>query len=60
MNDPRIPYTESTQMVEPIKKNGGTVWCLLAKDEGYDFMKQPNEDYFFYSTVEFIKRYLLN
>lgn len=59
-NDPRIPYKESEQMVEAIKKNGGKVWYLLANDEGHGFSKQVNQDYLFYATVEFIKRYLLN
>lgn len=59
-NDPRIPYTESQQMVDAIKKNGGTVWYLLANDEGHGFYKQANEDYLFYASVEFIRKYLLN
>ena len=59
-NDPRIPYTESEQMVATIKKNGGTVWYLLANNEGHGFSKQENIDYLFYATVEFIKKYLLD
>lgn len=59
-NDPRIPFTESQQMVEAIKKNGGKVWYLLANDEGHGFSKQSNQDYLFYATIEFIKRYLIN
>ncbi len=59
-NDPKIPYTESQQMVEAIKRNSGSVWYLLANDEGHGFSKQANRDYLFYATVEFIKRYLLN
>jgi dipeptidyl aminopeptidase/acylaminoacyl peptidase len=58
-NDPRIPYTESEQMVAAIKKNGGTVWYLLANDQGHGFFKQENNDYLFYATVEFIKKFLL-
>lgn len=59
-NDPRVPYTESIQMKEKIKQNGGTVWFLMAKDEGHGFRKKGNVDFQFYSTVEFIKQYLLN
>ena len=59
-NDPRVPYTESEQMVEAIKKIGGKVWYLLANNEGHGFLKQENEDYLFYATVAFIKQYLLN
>lgn len=59
-NDPRVPYTESIQMKEKIKQQGGTVWFLMAKDEGHGFRKKNNVDFQFYSTVEFIRRFLLN
>jgi dipeptidyl aminopeptidase/acylaminoacyl peptidase len=59
-NDPRVPYTESIQMKEKIKQNGGEVWFLMAKDEGHGFRKKNNIDYQFYATLEFVKRYLLN
>ncbi len=59
-NDPRVPYTESIQMKDKIKQNGGTVWFLMAKDEGHGFRKKNNQDFQFYSTIEFIKQYLLN
>ena len=39
-NDPRVPYTEAEQMVAAIKKNGGPVWYLLAKDEGHGFTQE--------------------
>jgi len=58
-NDPRVPYTEAQQMVEKIKKNGGTVWFLMAADEGHGFNKKNNQDYQFYATVAFVKEYLL-
>jgi dipeptidyl aminopeptidase/acylaminoacyl peptidase len=38
-NDPRVPYTEAVQMKDKIKQNGGTVWFLMAKDEGHGFRK---------------------
>jgi dipeptidyl aminopeptidase/acylaminoacyl peptidase len=59
-NDPRVPYTESIQMKEKIKANGGIVWFLMAKDEGHGFRKKDNQDFQFYSTIEFIKQFLLN
>jgi dipeptidyl aminopeptidase/acylaminoacyl peptidase len=59
-NDPRVPATEATQMKDRIKLNGGTVWFLMAKDEGHGFKKKNNIDYQFYATIEFIKKYLLN
>ena len=59
-NDPRVPYTESEQMVATIKKNGGPVWYLLANDEGHGFAKKKNQDFQFYATVAFIREHLLN
>jgi dipeptidyl aminopeptidase/acylaminoacyl peptidase len=44
-NDPRVPYTESEQMVAKIRASGGKVWYLLAKDEGHGFRKKTNTDY---------------
>lgn len=58
-NDPRVPYTEAQQMVEKIKSNGGAVWFLMANDEGHGFQKKNNQDFLFYATIEFIRRYLL-
>jgi dipeptidyl aminopeptidase/acylaminoacyl peptidase len=59
-NDPRVPYTESIQMKENIQKNGGTVWFLMAKDEGHGFAKKDNVDFQFYATIAFVKEFLLN
>lgn len=59
-NDPRVPYTEARQMVEKIRMNKGEVWYLEAADEGHGFRKKHNQDYQFYATIEFIKRFLLN
>lgn len=58
-NDPRVPASESQQMVEVVRKNGTPVWWLLAKDEGHGFRKKKNADYQFYATVMFVKEYLL-
>jgi dipeptidyl aminopeptidase/acylaminoacyl peptidase len=59
-NDPRVPFTESVQMRDKIQKKGGTVWFLMAKDEGHGFRKKDNQDYQFYSTIEFAKKFLLS
>jgi dipeptidyl aminopeptidase/acylaminoacyl peptidase len=59
-NDPRVPRTESEQMVQKIRGTGTPVWYLMAKDEGHGFAKKSNRDYQFYATVQFMKQYLLN
>jgi dipeptidyl aminopeptidase/acylaminoacyl peptidase len=60
LNDPRVPASESQQMVKAIRDQGGTVWFLMAKDEGHGFHKKRNVDFMFYSTVLFAKEHLLN
>jgi len=58
-NDPRVPFTESEQMVATVKKNSGPVWYLLANDEGHGFAKKKNQDFQFYATIAFVREYLL-
>jgi len=59
-NDPRVPASESQQIVEALKKNGTPVWFLMANDEGHGFAKKKNSDFMYDSAVEFMKTYLLN
>jgi dipeptidyl aminopeptidase/acylaminoacyl peptidase len=59
-NDPRVPHTESEQMVATARKNQTPVWYLMAKDEGHGFAKKHNRDFQFYASVLFMQQYLLN
>jgi dipeptidyl aminopeptidase/acylaminoacyl peptidase len=58
-NDPRVPRTEAEQIVATLKKQNTPVWFLMAKDEGHGFAKKKNADFQFYSTVQFIREFLL-
>jgi dipeptidyl aminopeptidase/acylaminoacyl peptidase len=58
-NDPRVPVSESEQIVSALKKQGTPVWYVMAKDEGHGFQKKSNQDYVFYSDVEFLQEFLL-
>jgi dipeptidyl aminopeptidase/acylaminoacyl peptidase len=58
-NDPRVPVSESEQMVQKLQGNGVPVWFLMAKDEGHGFSKKKNQDFQFYATIMFVKKYLL-
>jgi dipeptidyl aminopeptidase/acylaminoacyl peptidase len=58
-NDPRVPVSESMQIVAALKKAGTPVWFLMATDEGHGFRKKVNQDFQFYATIEFLKEYLL-
>jgi len=58
-NDPRVPRTEAEQIVTTLKKQTTPVWFLMAMDEGHGFAKKKNADFQFYSTVQFMREYLL-
>ena len=58
-NDPRVPVSESDQIVAALKKQNVPVWYILAKDEGHGYQKKQNQDYQFYAMVEFLQQYLL-
>ncbi len=58
-NDPRVPASESEQMVKSIRENGGIVWYMLAKDEGHGFQKKENQDMMTEAIALFLRENLL-
>jgi dipeptidyl aminopeptidase/acylaminoacyl peptidase len=58
-NDPRVPASESEQMVATIREHGGTVWYFLALDEGHGFARKQNRDQFEAATALFLEKHLL-
>lgn len=58
-NDPRVPVTEAERMRDAIRDHGGTVWYLMATDEGHGFNKKSNINFEFDATVLFLREYLL-
>ncbi len=58
-HDPRVPASESEQLVKALRARKVPVTYLLAADEGHDFRKQGNREFEFLSTVVFIRRHLL-
>jgi dipeptidyl aminopeptidase/acylaminoacyl peptidase len=58
-NDPRVPWTESQQIMETVRKNGVPVWYQMATNEGHGFAKKDNSDFMYYSIVKFFQEYLL-
>ncbi len=58
-NDPRVPVTESEQIVAEVRKNGVPVWYVLGKNEGHGFQRKVNQDYLQYVQALFLKTYLL-
>ena len=58
-NDPRVPVTESEQIVEAVRKAGYDVWYMNALNEGHGFRKKENRDLYQQIVVMFFKEHLL-
>ena len=43
-NDPRVPQSESDQIVRELRANGIEAWYVLFADEGHGFQKKHNND----------------
>ncbi len=58
-NDPRVPYTESEQIVAKVRAQGTPVWYLRGENEGHGFVRKENADFLFYAMVKFVEERLL-
>ncbi|PZU11888.1 prolyl oligopeptidase family serine peptidase [Sphingomonas sp.] len=58
-NDPRVPPSESEQMVKAVRANGAPVWHVFAADEGHGYVKKENLDYQFWASLLFWQKTLL-
>ena len=58
-NDPRVPFSESEQLVAAVKKNEVPVWYVVGKNEGHGFAKKVNQDYLQAVEVLFLRKFLL-
>jgi dipeptidyl aminopeptidase/acylaminoacyl peptidase len=56
MNDPRVPASESEQMMARVRAAGGEVWYLAAKDEGHSFRRKSNRDAYLQTVAQFLRR----
>lgn len=56
LNDPRVPASESEQMVARVRANGAEVWYLAARDEGHGFRKKSNRDFELKTRATFLER----
>jgi dipeptidyl aminopeptidase/acylaminoacyl peptidase len=57
-NDPRVPVTESKQVVTALRAQGQTVWFMNALNEGHGYRKKENRDIYQQATVLFLKEHL--
>jgi len=57
-NDPRVPQSESEQLVAKLRAQGAEVWYVLAKDEGHGVAKKPNAEAVRATEIVFLKKVL--
>ncbi len=58
-NDPRVPVTESAQVVKALRNQGQTVWYMNALNEGHGYRKKENRDIYQQATVQFFQEHLV-
>jgi dipeptidyl aminopeptidase/acylaminoacyl peptidase len=58
-NDPRVPVTESAQVVAALREQSQTVWYMNAMNEGHGYRKKENRDIYQQATVLFLKKHLV-
>jgi dipeptidyl aminopeptidase/acylaminoacyl peptidase len=59
-NDPRVPLSESEQMAAAVRANNGTVWSIVARNEGHGMRRKANQDYLDCCEAMFLKTFLVN
>jgi dipeptidyl aminopeptidase/acylaminoacyl peptidase len=59
-NDPRVPWSESRQIIDRLKAQGTPTWFLIANDEGHGYAKKKNRDFLFNAEVLFMDHCLLD
>lgn len=57
-NDPRVPQSESEQMVARLRAQGTEVWYVLALDEGHGVSKKQNTEAVRASEIVFLRKVL--
>jgi len=58
-NDPRVPVSESVQMVEALREQGSPVWYMNALNEGHGYKRKENRDVYQQAVVLFFRKYLV-
>ena len=56
LNDPRVPPSESEQLVWRVRAAGGEVWYVTAKDEGHDFRRKSDRDAYLETAAAFLAK----
>ena len=57
-NDPRVPVTESEQIVNSLREANKTVWYMNALNEGHGYRKKENRDLYQQAVILFLEQHL--
>ena len=55
-NDPRVPVTESQQIVSALRQQGNQVWYMNALNEGHNYRKQENRNVYEQAVFMFMQQ----
>jgi dipeptidyl aminopeptidase/acylaminoacyl peptidase len=59
-NDPRVPPSESEQIVQALRDRGRPVWYIEALNEGHGYDRKENRNIYEQASILFLQHYLLN
>lgn len=59
LNDPRVPASESEQVIKAIREAGGEPWYMLARNEGHGFDRKSNRARMYEAISQFLDEFLL-
>ena len=58
-NDPRVPPSESEQIVEAMRERDQPVWFIEALNEGHGYNRKENIDVYEQASILFLQKYLI-
>ena len=59
-NDPRVPASESEQIVQALRDRGRPVWYIEALNEGHGYERKENRNLYEQAAILFLRQYLLD
>jgi dipeptidyl aminopeptidase/acylaminoacyl peptidase len=58
-NDPRVPATESEQLVQALRSRGRPVWYIEALNEGHGYSRKENRNVYEQAAILFLQQHLV-
>ena len=59
LNDPRVPASESEQIVRALRDRGQPVWYIEALNEGHGYERRENRRVYEQATMLFLRQHLV-